>query len=65
MKDIRFPQDCPIECPHLETWDMSIDDWTSICDLLKVQIDNCDCIYNWIECPLTENEYYEQVQSKQ
>ena len=38
----RFPLDCPRNCPHLHSWDMSIDDWTNVCDLLNMQIDDCD-----------------------
>lgn len=50
----RFPRDCTKECPHFHTWDLSIDDWTSVCDLLKVQIDDCDMDFNWMFCPLKE-----------
>ena len=50
----RFPRDCTKECPHFHTWDLSIDDWTSVCDLLKVQIDDCDMDFNWMYCPLKE-----------
>jgi len=37
-----FPRDCTYECPHFCSWDMSIDDWTCTCDILKIQIDACD-----------------------
>ena len=49
-----FPKDCEYNCPHLRRWDMSIDDWTSTCTLLKIQIDDCDRDYNFRLCPLTE-----------
>ena len=38
----RFPIDCPVECPHHKAWDLSIDDWTHVCDLLGMQIDEAD-----------------------
>lgn len=53
-----FPLDCTIDCPHYKTWDMSVDDWTSICDILKVQVDDCD---GWIiryRCPLDSDKRY-------
>ena len=52
----RFHRDCTKECPHFHTWDLSIDDWTNVCDLLKVQIDDCDMDFNWMYCPLKEGE---------
>ena len=50
---IQFPIDCPIDCPHLKAWDMSIDDWTYACDKLNVQIDGCD---TWVLpiCPIED-----------
>ena len=48
----RFPLDCTIECPHYKTWDMSVDDWASYCDLLKVQVDDCDGWGIRYRCPL-------------
>ena len=45
---IRFPIDCPMECPHLQMWDMSIDDWTYVCEQLNLQIDGCDMVNNWL-----------------
>lgn len=47
-----FPLDCTLECPHLHIWDMSVDDWTSVCDILKVQIDDCDTYNIFCRCPL-------------
>ena len=38
------------------TWDLSIDDWTSVCDLLNVQIDDCDMDFQWMYCPLKDGE---------
>lgn len=51
---IRFPIDCPSDCLHLNSWDMSVDDWTYVCDKLNVQIDGCDTFSKWIlpTCPL-------------
>lgn len=40
---MRFPIDCPADCPHHTQWDMSVDDYTHVCDLLKMQIDEYDC----------------------
>ncbi len=37
-----FPKDCDKSCVHFHTWDMSVDDWTCVCDLLCIQIDECD-----------------------
>lgn len=49
----KFPLDCPRDCPYLHSWDMSIDDWTNICDLLKMQIDDCDMNFMFLPiCPL-------------
>ena len=39
---IRFPIDCPNDCPHHKQWDLSGDDYTHYCDLLKVQMDEFD-----------------------
>lgn len=54
MSDTKFPKDCTRDCPHYHSWDMSVDDWTNVCDLLKVQIDDCDTDFNWMYCPLAE-----------
>ena len=56
MADKKFPQDCNRKCPHYHTWDMSVDDWTNVCDLLKAQIDDCDMDFQWMYCPLKEGE---------
>lgn len=47
----KFPHDCPHDCPHLTRYDLSIDDWSSYCDLLKVQIDDCDMDFQFEYCP--------------
>lgn len=47
-----FPLDCTTDCPHYKTWDMSVDDWISVCDILKVQVDDCDGDYIRYRCPL-------------
>lgn len=52
----RFPRDCTIECPHFKTCDLSIDDWTCVCDLLNLQIDECDMDYKLEKCPLEEGK---------
>lgn len=50
----RFPTGCD-GCQHFKTWDMSIDDWTSYCDVLKVQIDDCDIDFTFHPvCPLEQ-----------
>ena len=57
MADKKFPQDCTNDCPHFHAWDMSVDDWTCVCNLLKIQIDLCDSDFKWAYCPKkTENE---------
>lgn len=50
---IRFPIDCPSDCPHLRCWDMSIDDLTYVCEELNIQIDGCDTGNKWFlpTCP--------------
>jgi len=50
----KFPKDCDRNCPHYHAWDMSVDDWTNACDLLKVQIDDCDMDFQWMYCPLKD-----------
>ena len=56
-----FPRDCTKKCPHYKTWDMSVDDWTSYCDLLKEQVDDCDEDYIRFRCPLdSAGEYADQ-----
>lgn len=39
----RFPIDCPYDCPYHKQWDLSVDDYTHVCDLLDMQIDEYDC----------------------
>jgi hypothetical protein len=55
----RFPRDCPFDCPHYHSWDLSVDDWTCVCDKLGVQIDECDMDFKWMFCPLNNNEVKE------
>lgn len=52
----KFPLDCSFECPHYHSWDLSIDDWTCVCDKLGVQIDECDMDFKWMFCPLDNNK---------
>lgn len=56
-----FPLDCTTECPHYKTWDMSVDDWTSVCDILKVQVDDCDGDYIRYRCPLDSDKRYQNA----
>lgn len=56
-----FPLNCTTECPHLHTWDMSVDDWTSVCDILKVQVDDCDGDFIHYRCPLDCDERYTNI----
>ena len=51
---IRFPVDCPCDCPYIHSWDMSIDDYTYVCDALDMQIDGCDTFYKSLlpNCPI-------------
>lgn len=49
---IRFPIDCPYDCPHHHQWDMSV---AHVCDLLNVQIDDYDCGFEWL-LPLCPQE---------
>ena len=51
MANKKFPRDCTKDCPYFHTWDMLIDDWTCVCDLLKVQIDECDMDFQFEYCP--------------
>ena len=53
----KFPEDCPRDCPHLTSFDMSIDDWTNICDLIPAQVDDCDMDYVSYPCPLDKGEF--------
>ena len=52
MANKRFPRDCTTDCPHFKTWDLSVDDWTCVCDKLGVQIDECDMDFSWRYCPI-------------
>lgn len=55
--EATFPKHCrQMDCPHYATWDMSIDDYISQCNLLKMQCDDCDCDFSFHRCPLTKNE---------
>lgn len=60
MSNKKFPRDCTADCLHFHTWDMSIDDWTCVCDKFGVQIDECDMGFNWMFCPLKENEIFDR-----
>ena len=55
----HFPSDCTTKCPHYKAWDMSVDDWTSYCDILKVQADDCDDYFIHYKCPLDSDKCYQ------
>lgn len=52
----KFPQDCPVSCPHYRRYDMSVDDYTNICHKLGKQIDDCDQDFMWEYCPLDKEQ---------
>ena len=53
----RFPRDCwTKKCPHFTFWDLSVDDLTCHCDLLKCQIDACDEDFVFRPCPLEDKK---------
>ena len=54
---MRFPIDCPYDCPHHNFWDMSVDDYTHTCDVLNMQIDEFDCGFESMLplCPIEES----------
>lgn len=57
-----FPKDCPKECKYLKSWDLSIDDWTHVCEKLHIQTDDYDCLSPFCPlCPLSEDELKEAV----
>jgi len=56
MQIKTFPLDCTMDCLHYKRWDMSIDDWTSYCDLLKELVDDCDVDIISYRCPLEEKK---------
>lgn len=52
----RFPIDCPADCPHHIAWDLSVDDWTHVCEILHIQMDECDIALACLPfCPLKED----------
>ena len=55
---IRFPVDCPEDCPFHETFDLSVDDWTHICTRSGKQIDEYDCGFPELLpiCPIEKGE---------
>ena len=55
----NFPRDCPKDCPYYKSWDLSIDDYTNLCEILGIQIDDCDAygpFHVSMLCPLAESE---------
>ena len=56
---IEDGESCPKECPYYHSWDLSIDDYTNVCDKLHIQVDDCDAygpFYVPILCPLEKKE---------
>lgn len=60
---IRFPIDCLMECPHLQAWDMSVDDYTYVCDALGMQIDGCDTFFKSLlpYCPIEKRGEQDEI----
>lgn len=58
----RFPIDCPYDCPHHKQWDLSVDDYTHVCDLLDMQIDEYDCGFSEL-LPLCPQERRQNEQT--
>ena len=55
----KFPINCSENCPHYHYWDLSIDDYTNVCDKLQLQVDDMDAygpFYVPLDCPLAESE---------
>lgn len=55
----QFPKDCPDDCPYFHRWDLSVDDYTNVCDKLEIQVDDMDAyspFYLPRFCPLNKNE---------
>ena len=55
----QFPKDCTKDCPYYHCWDLSIDDYTNVCDKLGVQVDDMDAysiFYIPMICPLDSIE---------
>lgn len=54
-----FPKDCTKNCPYYKRWDLSVDDYTNVCDKLHIQVDDYDAyspFYIPRLCPLAESE---------
>lgn len=47
---VWFPTDCD-GCEYLERYDINIDDYTNICKINNMQIDDCDVGFQWHRCP--------------
>lgn len=57
----RFPKDCwAKKCPHFHVVDLSIDDLSCICDLLKQSCDACDEDFSFVLCPINNNKHTEE-----
>lgn len=55
----QFPKDCSDNCPYFHRWDLSVDDYTNICDKLGIQVDDMDAygpFYLPRFCPLNNYE---------
>jgi hypothetical protein len=51
-----FPRDCS-GCENLKSWDMSVDDWTNVCLVNKMQVDDCDMDFESCICPEKRTKY--------
>jgi len=56
-EQILFPKDCPLTCPYLMKWDM--DDNSSTCTKLDIQVNDSDLNSDTHKCPLSINEQKE------
>lgn len=57
MSSKYFPKDCEETCPNFRRWDLSIDDYTNVCEKLRIQVDDMDAygpFYIPFLCPLNE-----------
>lgn len=58
---ICFPRDCKY-CQYLNRYDMTVDDFTNICIVNGMQIDDCDNHFKIFPCPLDNNKKQLQPQ---
>lgn len=56
-----FPKDCEKTCPYFRRWDLSVDDYTNVCEKLGIQLDDMYAyspFYTPIFCPLKDSEVH-------